>query len=233
MNAPAIYEDGTYLANNATWHAEDSRWKATQIEKLLRKNDVRPSTICEIGCGAGEVLACLASDYGAGVQLSGYDISPQAFEMCRKKEGPNLHFFLADLLAESASSFDVVAAIDVLEHVEDYIGFLRKLRTRGEYKVLHIPLDLSVQWVLRSSPILHERASAGHLHYFSKETALATLEDTGYRVTDWCYTKNALELPNRGWKANMLALPRRLGFAVQQDLTARVLGGFSLLVLAQ
>lgn len=41
MNAPAIYEDGTYLANNATWHAEDSRWKATQIEKLLRKNDVQ------------------------------------------------------------------------------------------------------------------------------------------------------------------------------------------------
>ena len=33
----------------------------------------------------------------------------------------------------------------VLEHLEDYFGFLRKLKTRATYKVFHIPLDLSVQ----------------------------------------------------------------------------------------
>ena len=233
MGTPAIYNDGTYLANNPTWHAEDSRWKATQIGRILGKNHIAPSTICEVGCGAGEVLACLADDYGADVQLSGYDISPQALEIGRKKERENLHFFLKDIFDERDAAFDVVAVIDVVEHVEDYLGFLRRLRTTGTYKVFHIPLDLSVQWVLRSSPILHERASAGHLHYFTKETALATLLDTGYEVIDWFYTRGALELPKRGWKANLLALPRRLGFLIHQDLTVRVLGGFSMLVLTR
>jgi 2-polyprenyl-3-methyl-5-hydroxy-6-metoxy-1,4-benzoquinol methylase len=60
---------------------------------------------------------------------------------------------LKDFLEEKDTYFDVVMAIDVFEHVEDYLGFIRRLRVKGEYKVFHIPLDLSVQTVLRVSPI--------------------------------------------------------------------------------
>jgi len=228
-----VYEDGTYLDKNPTWHEEDSLWKARQIEKILGKNRVEPSTICEVGCGAGEILNCLASSYGAEVSFSGYEISPQAFEICKKKEKKNLRFFLKDLFAEGDASFDVVLAVDVFEHVDDYLGFLRKLRTRAEYKVFHIPLDLSVQSILRSSPILEGRAMVGHLHYFTKETALAVLADTGYEVIDYFYTSGSLELPARGWKRKVLKLPRKWLFAIHQDLTVRMLGGFSLLVLAK
>lgn len=233
MGTKTVYEDGTYLHNNPTWHEEDSPWKAKQIEKILRKNNVDPSTICEVGCGAGEILTCLANGYSANVIFSGYEISPQAFEICKKKEKQNLHFLLTDLLDEADASFDVIMAIDVFEHVDDYLGFLRKFQAKGEYKVFHIPLDLSVQTVLRSSPILKGRASVGHIHYFTKETALATLKDTGYEVVDYFYTNGSLELPNRGWKANLLKLPRKLLFSIHQDLTVRILGGFSLLVLAK
>ena len=233
MGPKTVYEDGTYLDKNPTWHEEDSLWKARQIEKILGKNRVEPSTICEVGCGAGEILNCLASSYGAEVSFSGYEISPQAFEICKKKEKKNLRFFLKDLFAEGDASFDVVLAVDVFEHVDDYLGFLRKLRTRAEYKVFHIPLDLSVQSILRSSPILEGRAMVGHLHYFTKETALAVLADTGYEVIDYFYTSGSLELPARGWKRKVLKLPRKWLFAIHQDLTVRMLGGFSLLVLAK
>jgi len=43
-------------------------------------------------------------------------------------------------------------AIRLFEHVEDYLGFLRKMKTKATFKVFHIPLDLSVQTVLRMSP---------------------------------------------------------------------------------
>lgn len=233
MDTKTIYDDGTYLRKNPTWHEEDSPWKARQVVKILNKNHIDPSTVCEIGCGAGGILDCLANHYETNVLFSGYEISRQAFELCQAKEKQNLHFFLGDLLEEGVSSFDVVMAIDVFEHVEDYLGFLRKLRTKGAYKVFHIPLDLSVQTVLRSSPILRLRTSVGHIHYFTKETALATLSDTGYEVVDYFYTKGSFELPNRGWKANLLRLPRKLLFSIQPDLTVRTLGGFSLLVLAK
>lgn len=233
MNVNTVYEDGTYLDNNPTWHEEDSPWKAKQIGGLLKKNNVDPLTICEVGCGAGEILSCLVNDYGANINFSGYEISPQAFEICKQKEKQNLHFFLKDFLDERTAPFDVAMAIDVFEHVEDYFGFLRKFREKGKYKVFHIPLDLSVQTVFRSSPILKSRAHVGHIHYFTKETALATLKDTGYEIVDYFYTNGSLELPNRGWKSNLLKLPRKLFFSINPDLTVRVFGGFSLLVLAK
>lgn len=233
MKTNSIYEDGTYLSHNLNWHEEDSPWKAKQIGEMLRRNNVAPTTMGEIGCGAGEILNCLAKDYGPGVMFSGYEISPQAFEICKKKEKDNLRFFLKNLLDEGDLSFDVVSAIDVFEHVEDCFGFLRNLRSRGEYKVFHIPLDLSVQSVLRSSPIMQRRQSVGHIHYFTKETALALLKDTGYELVDWCYTNSALELPNLSWKATLMKLPRKFFFRLEQDLAVRILGGFSLLVLAR
>ena len=233
MNTNTIYKNGTYLDNNPSWHQEDSPWKATQIARIIRKNNIDPVTICEIGCGAGEILCCLSKEFDGKVVFSGYEISPQAFEVCRKKQNRNLRFHLQDLLDEKDATFDVLMAIDVFEHVEDYLGFLRKLRGKATYKIFHIPLDLSVQTVLRASPIMRWRRSVGHIHYFTKETALAALADTGYDVVDYFYTSGSLELSNHGWKPNLLKLPRKLFFSVNQDLAVRILGGFSLLVLAR
>jgi hypothetical protein len=73
----------------------------------------------------------LAEGYGTNVIFSGYEISPQAFEICKKKERQNLRYFLRDLLDDNEAVFELVLAIDVFEHIEDYIGFLRKLRAKG------------------------------------------------------------------------------------------------------
>ncbi len=226
-----IYEDGEYLENNPSWHEEDSPWKAQQIIKMVEKNRLNPSTVCEIGCGAGEILFQLSEKYG-DKQYFGYEISPQAFELCQSRSADNLNFYLKDLLEED-ERFDLVLVMDVIEHVEDCFGFLRKLKDKGEHKIFHIPLDLSVQTVLRASPITKARASVGHIHYFSKETALETLKDTGYEIVDYFYTCGSTELPNRGWKANLMNIPRKLAYKVHKDLAVRVLGRYSLLVLAK
>ncbi len=228
-----IYEDGTYLANNPSWHEEDSPWKSRQIRNIIERNSLNPKSICEVGCGAGEILNQLSLQFDGNVRFIGYEVSPQAFELCKKKSKDNLLFKLQDLLKDNDDYFDIVMAIDVFEHVEDYFGFLRKVREKAEYKIFHIPLDLSVQTVLRSSPIIKGRKSVGHIHYFTKETALETLMDTGYEVIDYFYTGGSLELPNRGWKANLLKIPRKLAFSVNEDLAVRLLGGYSLMVLAK
>lgn len=228
----AIYEDGSYLAKNPDWHEEDSPWKARQIGKIMEKNFLHPKTVCEIGCGAGGILSQMAKNV-PDCDYVGYDISPQAIELCRTKTSANLTFRHEDLLKDDRASFDVVMAIDVFEHVEDYFGFLRKLKEKAEYKIFHIPLDLSVQTVIRSSPILRCRSVVGHIHYFTKETALESLKDTGYSVVDYCYTAGSLDLPNRSWQMRVLALPRKIAFFFNRDLAVRWLGGYSLLVLAK
>jgi SAM-dependent methyltransferase len=228
----SIYTDGTYLRNNPDWHTDDSPWKANHIERLFERNGIAPRTVCEIGCGAGEILRSLATRLDPATRFFGYEISPSAYGLCAPKTNDKVTFKLANLL-EEPEHFDVVMAIDVFEHVEDYFGFLRKLRTKGRHKVFHIPLELSALQVARGSPLIEQRRSVGHIHHFSKETALATLEDTGYKVVDHFYTSGRTELGALGWKSQLLKWPRQALYRMNPDAAARVLGGYSLLVLAE
>jgi len=229
----SIYTDGTYLLHNPQWHADDSSWKAAHIARLLDQNGVHPASVCEIGCGAGEILVGLRDRLPAGTRFVGYDISPDAYALCSRKAGPNLEFRFGDLLVDDAAHFDLAMAIDVFEHVEDCFSFLRRLRTKARYKVFHVPLELSALMVARASPLLEQRRSVGHIHHFSKETALALLEDTGYRVIDHFYTSGRTELGGLGWKTKLLKWPREALFRADPDAAARILGGYSLMVLAE
>ncbi len=229
--ASGIYTDGGYLDHNASWHVEDSPWKAAQIIKMLRRNDLTFSTVAEVGCGGGEILRQLSLSFQA-TTFHGYELSPQAFELSRERASERVHFHLKNLTDEE-TSFDCLLCIDVFEHVEDYIGFLKVIRAKARYKIFHIPLDLSVSSVLRVQPILHAREAVGHLHYFSRETALATLRDCGYEIVDSFYTRGTLDLPSRSIKRKLANFPRRILHALSPDLAVRLLGGCSLMVLAR
>ena len=228
----SIYSDGTYLRNNPDWHADDSAWKAGHIARMLQLHGIAPRSVCEIGCGSGEILVQLAPRLANGTRYEGWDISPDAYELCSRKAGGNLQFRLGNLL-ETSEHYDLALAIDVFEHVEDCFGFVRKLRDRAEHKLFHIPLDLSALSLARGGKLLAMRKSAGHIHYFSKDTALALLEDTGYEIVDHFYTSGTTDFAHAGWKTQLMKLPRRTLHGIDPDLAARVLGGYSLMVLAK
>lgn len=227
------YTDGEYLEQNPTWHVEDSPWKAENIWAMISRHALKPATICEVGCGAGEVLAQLQKKLPDDCHFLGYDVSPQACRLARERANPRLQFRQADLLAEQAATFDLVLVIDLIEHLDDYYGFLRKLKPRGRHTIFHIPLDLSAYTVWRSYPILDLRASVGHIHYFTKDTALAALADTGYEVLDWFYPEQRLTLRGKPMRQKALALLRQGLMGANRDLAIRLLGGRSLLVLAR
>ena len=229
----SIYTDGTYLRNNPDWHVDDSPWKAKHVATMLDRHGIVPQTVCEIGCGAGEILRSLSTHLEPSTRFFGYEISPNAYKICSQKANERFTFRLANLLDETNVRFDLVMAMDVFEHVEDYFGFLRKLRDKAQYKIFHIPLELSAQEVLRGKPLLNARRSVGHIHHFSKETALATLEDCGYTVLDHFYTSGRTDLGGLGWKSQLMRIPRQALYRMNQDAAVRALGGYSLLVLAR
>lgn len=226
------YVDGTYVEKNPTWFVEESPFKVRQILRMLEKNQFKPRTICEVGCGAGEVLKLLQARMDSSCHFYGYDISPQALEMCQSRANGRLQFKLADLTQEEGTYFDLMLVLDVVEHLEDYFGFLNKIQSRSDLKIFHFPLDLSVQAVLRRRGLLKRRELYGHIQYFTKETAIETLRDVGYEVLDSFYTPRCIELGTEILQ-KVARLPRRICFAMNEDLTARVLGGYSLLILAR
>lgn len=227
------YTSGQYLAANPDWHESDSPWKASLIKKMFDRNNLTPQTVCEIGCGTGLVLSSLQEQLGERVRLDGYDISPQAIERAQTRANERLRFHCEDIMNQTNRRYDLVLLVDVIEHLEDYFGFLRRIKSMSPYKILHIPLDLSVQSVARITPILEQRSVVGHIHYFTKEIALASLADAGYEIIDHFYTGAAIDLPAWSLKSRLARLPRKLLFTLNQDLAVRWLGGFSLMVLVK
>lgn len=227
-----LYTSGAYLENNPLWHADESPFKVKQILRMLEKDKLEPTTICEVGCGVGEVLRLLQEKLHEKCRFWGYDIAPQALELCQSKANERLQFKLADLSHEEGAFFDVLLVLDVIEHVEDYYGFLSGIRSKGDLKIFHFPLDLSVQAVIRKRGLLTRRELYGHIHYFTKETALATLKDLRYEILDYFYTPRCIDLAKQ-FLQKVAVVPRTVCFALNQDLTARILGGYSLLVLAR
>lgn len=227
------YYDGTYLARNPTWDRTDAPWKASRIAELLAANNLEPASICEVGCGSGDVLVHLRKSF-LSAAMTGFDISPQVAKFWEEHRaaGERVNFHLGDFHQINAAHYDVLLMLDVLEHLRDPFTFLEKSRQQAGHFVFHIPLDLSANALVRGKPLMDIRRKVGHVHSYTKELALATLVDSGYDIVEWRYTGASLDAPNRSLKTRVAALPRRVAYAINKDFGVRLLGGETLLVLA-
>jgi 2-polyprenyl-3-methyl-5-hydroxy-6-metoxy-1,4-benzoquinol methylase len=113
-------------------------WGFKYFSYLLRikdlVNDINPSSLLDVGCGEGRFLGLLSNN----IRKIGVDISPRPIRFAQAFH-PNIEFHAidADQLEET---FDVVTAIEVLEHVPDneVTNFFRILekRTKPSGKVI-------------------------------------------------------------------------------------------------
>jgi SAM-dependent methyltransferase len=245
-----IYTHDEYLTKHPTWHVEESPWKVQYLLQLMARNHLAPQTICEVGCGAGEILRLLEERMDKQCRFWGYEISPQAYQMAMGRANERLQFMLADLRDEPAVHFDLILIMDVLEHLEDYFSLLRAIHPMSEYKIVQIPLDVSVRSVL-SGHLIEYRELYGHIHYFTKELGLWMLRDVGYDILDYCYAKESDFTPGarlEPW-AEVLHHPRTLPRALFRrvrrgaktlvvralgdDMAERIFGEWRLMMLAK
>jgi len=229
------YTAGSYLSENPDWHIEDSEWKANQILSILNQQRSRPRAIGEVGCGAGEILARLSTKMDDAVRFVGWDISPQAIDMCKMRENDRIRCVLGDLTRADDVTFDTLLIMDVIEHVEDYRGFLTSLRGKADTFVFNIPMDFNVYTSLRHTSLACGRHHLGHIHHFNRSTALATLEDAGYTILHSTYAfpwKDSSMRRKAPAMSMLLQNIRRAVSSVAPDFSVKLLGGASLMVLA-
>ncbi len=82
-----------------------------------------PAELLEIGCSHGGFLALARQ---AGFQVTGTELSPWVCDFARRTFDVNVLCGRIEKLALPAGSFDVIAMLDVLEHLTDPVGTLKE-----------------------------------------------------------------------------------------------------------
>lgn len=186
---------------------EESHWwfqgKRELLDSLLA--DIEPGVrLLDLGCGTGGILR----DWMTRARCAGVDRSPLALRICRDKGFTNVA--RGDLTSPPfrEGSFDTVMLMDVLEHLEDDLGFLRsaaRLCRPGGRMVISVPA-FQILWSRHDETFQHfRRYRAGQLSALVRRAGLSP-----ERIT---YT-NSLVFPIAApWRF----LGQRLGIAPRHD----------------
>lgn len=236
-----IYNSGEYLKHNPTWGRGDSLWKVKEIFKTLPEGflgenfSTRDIKVADIGCGGGGVIGNFAQmlkekGYNVGSAV-GFDVTDTPLEMARK-EWMDVEFVKGDI-AHSGRYFDIGLLIDVVEHVENPDEFVRCAASNCRYLVFHIPLDDNYNFKVRRKYEYLVR-TFGHIHYFNARSCLEFLKRTGVRVIASRYTPGFMLPSSRvHLPAKLAFVPRLIAYCVSKPLSARILGGYSLMVVGE
>jgi len=167
-------------------------------------NKVRPfirGRVCEVGCGTGNITQFLLNF----PEVLGMEPSPQSFERVRARFACHLNMkFVGCRLDECpnpdvpAGEFDSVICLNVLEHIEDDVDALVRMRglcgPRGRVIVL-VPAHGCIYGQMDRS--------VGHYRRYSRRQVRQAFERAGLRIVHAFYL-NALGFFGWWWHGRVL-----------------------------
>jgi SAM-dependent methyltransferase len=143
------------------YRLESSYWWYVARRKLLSWGlkaairDAHPERILDVGCGTGLNQSVL-KEFGAVTSL---DSSPEALDFSRSRGVDNLICGSAEEMPFAPESFDVITALDVLEHVDnDNLALQQIARVLGRDGLLFITVPAyGFLWSEHDEALHHRR----------------------------------------------------------------------------
>ncbi|HEY0004015.1 MAG TPA: class I SAM-dependent methyltransferase [Pyrinomonadaceae bacterium] len=106
------------------WFAGRRRIIESFVKEICRNLETERPRILDVGCGTGANLELLAR-YG---EAEGVDVSADALSFCRARGLEGVRQGEAEKLPFEDNSFDLVTALDVVEHLDDDVAGLKEMR---------------------------------------------------------------------------------------------------------
>ena len=175
----------SHLAREAEWLRRTSGQKADSIVRLLRSAGLSPTSVLEVGAGTGAVIGAL-QERGIGSDHFAVDFSADALEELGRAF-PTVQTAVADVTETpdpfDAGPYDLAFASHVVEHLEEPVPFLRSLLDVPlRYFVAEVPLENLLGGRLKASIKDRSTNAAGHVQFFTRDSFLALLNESGWNV---------------------------------------------------
>jgi SAM-dependent methyltransferase len=155
-----VFEQMAALDQNHWWFTARRRILAEVIERVI--DPPKAAWILELGAGTGHNLAML-STFG---HVDAAELDPIARDLASDRLGrPVVEATLPDLSMFQPDTYDLIALLDVLEHVPDDKATLESILTRlkpGGALLLTVPIN---PWMFSA----HDRVHHHHRRYRKRE----------------------------------------------------------------
>lgn len=179
-DSDALFGYADYIAERLIKQAQYTRI-AREIRGYLPTLDRRPRLL-EVGCGFGYFLD---TAFEEGFDVSGIEFNKHAVDRLQRKYAFPIHFGALESMDLQASSLDVVAMFDVIEHLRDPFGALDRIhRTLVPHGLLIVATPDAESWVSRliGKRLEDFRRTREHLFFFGRRTLSDILERHGFQV---------------------------------------------------
>lgn len=171
------------------YHSERDNWWFKGRRELVTEMVARASNssegsvdsalkILDIGCGTG-LNSRAFEQFG---EVYGLDISEEALRFSSSRGSSRLIRGSADDLPLKDGSFDLLCALDLLEHVEDDLGAIRefhRILKPGGHLVLTVPAYMFL-WSGHDVALQHKRR-------YEKRALMKSLESSDFHVERFTY----------------------------------------------
>ena len=209
------------------WYTGRRKILSSFVEDICRHVTDRRPRILDVGCGTGANLLML-SKYG---DAEGVDVSEDALAFCRERGLENVKLGAAEELPYDDGTFDLVTALDVVEHLDDDLAGLREMRRvlrPGGRVLLFVPTFMFL-WGLQDDVSNHRRR-------YRMPELRRVLEQAGFEIERTTYANITFFMPILA----MRKLMRLTGIKAESEnninvsalngVLARMLGAESLLL---
>lgn len=168
----AVFERMAELGSVHWWFVARSKILAEVIRRYV---PLPPEpNILEIGCGPGHNLGML----GRFGPVEACELDPVARDTATRRLGrPVVEGRLPDAIPFNDGSYDLVALLDVLEHVDDDAGSLRRIRELlkpGGSLLLAVPAN---PWMFSAHDVAHH-----HKRRYRRRDLEQVALDAGYEI---------------------------------------------------
>lgn len=178
LNSPRLWDKLLVKKNKALIKSPIYKHKIDEVLLSISSNNGK---FLDIGFGSGNLEKEIFKNH-LDIDIYGVDISPKAVKMARRKIKGN--FYIANIfkLPFRKDFFDVVAILDVLEHIEENraLSALREVRRvlkKNGKLIISVPLNEDLSYLIEQ-----KKNYNAHMREYTYEIMKKELRKIGFRT---------------------------------------------------
>lgn len=222
-----------YITKNPNLGLDQANLKAKQVLAFL--GEIKIDSLLDLACGAGGITIILEKALKPK-ETVGLDISSAMISAAKENgRAKNITWLCQDLFSYNPEKkFDLVTCIDIVEHIEDDLGTLKKIATLGQNILIKVPMEDSVldNKIIRTlkirDPWKENEIRYGHIHHYNEKQLLELFDKAGLKIIKQSY----IPLPKRSRLfyeiLRVVFLP--IGWFSQKAM-ANFVGGFKIVLM--